>query len=495
MKDRERILERAERALAQHAADAGSIEDPLLPATLRYLDAAHGGQRDRSAVLRWWPTQAPGGTRSDRRFRWDVVWDGYPTRRRTWARNEAQERTLWRPRENGELEHDPTAFSERLLLPIVLTETLEFLEEIAADEPALAGEAARLRDEALPLMEDDFAEFVGATDPWRDTFALWQLTRHARALERLDPLAIATATRYATRARREGGIVRGVRFPFFEAPLRSASAHLAGALWTLGIYPTLLPDLVGFAGGEQHPDGGWGDPDQPSDVLTTLAIADLRSHLDPNFDPEPVVRFFAQHQEPAGWWRALDPETPWLTAEVCRWLRAIDTPFAARFRWPRLAKWQRDRKTQLPLFAFYQDLARVAAELDDLGQAHVEVAFIDLVGFGDWNKTYGQESGDQVLAVLADALRAIPDSLVVRDGGDEFLVIGAPTGRDVLAGRMAAFVRAWPDRFRAAFGADIAVVPPRMAILDGRMDGALQIREQAGIEVGRMKLEAASPAA
>ena len=284
MQDRERILRRAERALASTppTPDPSRIRSCRRPCA---TSTPLGGRRDRSAILRWWPTQAPGGTRSDRRFRWDVVWDGYPARRRTWARNEAQERTLWRPRENSELEHDPTAFSERLLLPIVLTETLEFLEEIAADEPALAGEAARLRDEALPLMEDDFAEFVGATDPWRDTFALWQLTRHARALERLDPLAIATATRYATRARREGGIVRGVRFPFFEAPLRSASAHLAGALWTLGIYPTLLPDLVGFAGDEQHPDGGWGDPDQPSDVLTTLAIADLRSPPGPELRP------------------------------------------------------------------------------------------------------------------------------------------------------------------------------------------------------------------
>ncbi|HXR26304.1 MAG TPA: hypothetical protein VN771_00450, partial [Candidatus Baltobacteraceae bacterium] len=79
---------------------------------------------------------------------------------------------------------------------------------------------------------------------------------------------------------------------------------------------------------------------------------------------------------------------------------------------------------------------------------------------------------------------------VVRDGGDEFLVIGAPTGRDVLAGRMETFVRTWPDRFRAAFGADIAVVPARMTILDGRMDAALEIREQAGIEVGRQKLQA-----
>jgi hypothetical protein len=31
-----------------------------------------------------------------------------------------------------------------------------------------------------------------------------------------------------------------------------------------------------------------------------------------SFDPTPVTTFFVRAQEPAGWWRALNPEVPWL---------------------------------------------------------------------------------------------------------------------------------------------------------------------------------------
>jgi GGDEF domain-containing protein len=483
------IRGRAERALAEHASDPASLEDPLLPATLRYLDEATGGRRDRSAILRWWPTRAIGGPGGDRRYRWNIAWDGVLGEDPAWARGRGQQQNLWHPNERAELLRDPGRFAQRLVLPLVLTETLEFLEEAAA-EPSLAGEAAYLRDEALPLVETDFALGIAAGDPWRDTFALWQLSRCPRALELLDPLAIAAAMRFAAAARRSGGVVRGIRHPFFGVPLRSASAHLAGALWTLGIQPLLLPGLLEFAAGRPGPgkrwDGGWGDSDQPSDVLTTLVVADLLATLDPSFDPGPVVRFFARHQEPAGWWRALDPEAPWLTTGVCRWLRAIERPFAARFRWPRLARWQRDRKTLVPLFAFYEDLARVAAALPSLSGAHIEVAFLDLIGFGHWNTAFGQEAGDRVLAAFAAALREIPDSLVVRDGGDEFLVVGAPTVSGTLRGRMERFRRAWPERFRLVFG-DLPVVSPRIVVGSGPMADALAIRERAGIEVGRIK--------
>jgi hypothetical protein len=30
-----------------------------------------------------------------------------------------------------------------------------------------------------------------------------------------------------------------------------------------------------------------------------------------SFDPTPVTTFFVRAQEPAGWWRALNPEVPW----------------------------------------------------------------------------------------------------------------------------------------------------------------------------------------
>jgi GGDEF domain-containing protein len=492
------LRERAQRALSEHAAAPASLEDPLLPATLRYLDEATGGHRDRSALLRRWPSHALGDPAGQRRYRWNIIWDDDPDVGLAWARRPGQERVLWRPLEAAALRRDPAKFSQRMTLPLILTESLEFLEEIIDGDPALAPEAGLMRAEALPLIETDFALHVIADDPWRDTFALWLLTRHLRTLQHLEPLAIATATRFASRAAREGGgVVRGTDYPFFGRPLRSATAHLASSLWTLGLYPTLIPPLLAYARRDQRPDGGWGDEGQPSDVLTTLAVADLLASLDPEFgldgpvgsdgaDAQQVVDFFARHQEPAGWWRALDPETPWLTAEICRWLQAIERPFANRFRWPRLARWQRDRKTHVPLFAFYEDLARAVAELGALGEAPVEVAFLDLIGFGHWNKANGQELGDEVLRLLAAALREIPESLVVRDGGDEFLVVGTPTGQDLMWGRLEAFRQAWPRDFRAAFG-DLPVVAPRIVLVSGEMRGAMAIRERAGIEVGRIQ--------
>jgi GGDEF domain-containing protein len=492
------MRERAKRALSEHAASPASLEDPMLAATLRYLDEATGGRRDRSALLRQWPSHALGDPTSQRRYRWNIIWDDDVDARLAWSRRPGQERVLWRPLEEAALRRDPMRFSQRMTLPLILTESLEFLEEIVEVDPALAPEARQLMAEALPLVETDFALHVIADDPWRDTFALWQLTRHPRTLQRLEPLAIATATRFASRVMREGGgSVRGAEFPFFGKPLRSATAHLASSLWTLGMYPTLIPSLLRYARQDQRPDGGWGEDGQPSDVLTTLAVADLLAGLDPEFslngpagsdgaDARQVVDFFARHQEPAGWWRALDPEAPWLTAEICRWLWAIERPFVNRFRWPRLARWQRDRKTQVPLFAFYEDLARAVSELGALGEASVEVAFLDLIGFGHWNKDNGQDLGDEVLRVLAAALREIPESLVVRDGGDEFLVVGTPTGEDLLWGRLEMFRQTWPRRFQAAFG-DLPVVAPRIVLGSGEMRAALAIRERAGIEVGRIQ--------
>lgn len=494
------LVERGERALADHAADLASLWDPLLPAVLRYLDGAKGGRRDRGQLLRRWqgnPIRATG----PRRYRWSLAWDDDPENRLKWVRRPGQDAVLWHPLEAGDLHDDSVAFASRITLPVILTEALEFLEETVRDDPSLSREASDLGDEAVPKIEHDFARYVMADDTWADTFALWRLTRHPLTLDRLDPLAIAVASRFASRARIDGMRVLATRHPFFEVPLDSASAHLAAALWTLGIYPTLLSPLVTYLRHHQRPDGGWGDADQPSDVLTTLAVADLLMRLDPGFTLESVeatddsaagreaasqvVRFLGRHQEPAGWWRALDPEVPWLTAEICRWLRAIERPFHERFRWPHLAKWQRDRKTRVPLFAFYQDLANAAAGLGPLGEAPVEVAFLDLIGFGAWNKAHGQQRGDDLLAALAAALGEIPDSLVVRDGGDEFLVIGKPGMTGVLQTKLEAFRVAWPGRCRACLP-DVPPVEARVVLGGGAMRDALAVRERLGEAVGRV---------
>jgi diguanylate cyclase (GGDEF)-like protein len=67
------------------------------------------------------------------------------------------------------------------------------------------------------------------------------------------------------------------------------------------------------------------------------------------------------------------------------------------------------------------------AAVSELAASRVDVAFLDLAGFRAFNNAHGQDAGDAVLAELAAALREIPSAAVVRDGGDEFLVVGAPT--------------------------------------------------------------------
>ena len=187
-----------------------------------------------------------------------------------------------------------------------------------------------------------------------------------------------------------------------------------------------MPELVDHVADRIRGDGGWGDPGQPTDILTTLAAADLLIGLDPDFDPARTVAWFARAQEPEGWWRALDPEVPWLTAAVVEWLERARRPFVERFRWPGALKLDLDRRTQLPSYAWFADLARSVQEVPGLARAEWEIAFVDLAGFGKFNTENGQARGDDVIGAFGRALARVDVSRAIRDGGDEFIVIGAP---------------------------------------------------------------------
>ena len=69
-----------------------------------------------------------------------------------------------------------------------------------------------------------------------------------------------------------------------------------------------------------------------------------------------------------------------------------------------------------------------------------------------------------MLRLWASHLAGIPGCLAIRDGGDEFIVIGAPT-RPFLADDIDAARTSWPDSFRERFGPDMPMVSPRF-ILD-----------------------------
>jgi hypothetical protein len=144
--------------------------------------------------------------------------------------------------------------------------------------------------------------------------------------------------------------VLGTRFPFHERPLVSASAQLALASLTLGCHFDVAARVLAFVAEQRRPDGGWGDADDPSDLLTTLVALDLISHFDPAFDPDPTVEYLKGRQGADGFWRAFGPEAPWLTAMVVDQLHDIEQPFAKRFRFPRVQPGPQDPPTIVCLF-------------------------------------------------------------------------------------------------------------------------------------------------
>jgi GGDEF domain-containing protein len=208
--------------------------------------------------------------------------------------------------------------------------------------------------------------------------------------------------------------------------------------------------------------------------------------LDPGFDPDATHRFFAERQEPDGWWRALDPEVPWLTAAILDWMRRSTLPFAARFRWPQVSLWQRDYITGLPTMAFFAGLAGAVGHAGGaLAASTVEVAFCDLAGFRAFNTKHGQAAGDQALRVFASALEGT-GQLVVRIGGDELLVIGRPTADGVLGPALEAFLDRWPSELAAGLPTATGVRPRIM--LDRGSAGSLRdLHGRLGVAIGELK--------
>jgi hypothetical protein len=150
-----------------------------------------------------------------------------------------------------------------------------------------------------------------------------------------------------------------------------------------------------------------------SDLLTTLVAAELLAGLDPTYDPAPTARWFASSQRADGWWRACGSEATWLTVEILAWLMRADRPFSERFTWPHLAVTNRDRKTGLPFYGYFADLERLFDAVPGLSRAPIDIAFIDLAGFGVFNHDFGMEGGDRVLRTFAQALDRIPGSMAI----------------------------------------------------------------------------------
>jgi broad specificity phosphatase PhoE len=484
----ETAISRAVAALERHASHPDALNDPMLPATLLALHD-EGRLINPGPLLQQYDAHPPAyGRHNPRRYRWSLPYEGEPG---SAAYVVPRTGRWWRPAEQAFFSERPKEYGRRLLTPIAIATQFAFWGMVAddAEEPQYARAARRLLDEARRTAEDDIAEWIAGRDPWRDAFGLWLLTSYPRARDELRNLAFALAVRYAGIAERKRGVF-GNRHPFFDQRLVSADAALGAGLWRFGIYPTLLPPLLDAIRVAQRTDGGWSDGRQPSDVLTTLVAADLLAGLDPAWDPEPTIAFYLGRQEAAGWWRALDPEVPWLTSAIVAWLRSVQRPFADRFRWPEMPIWGRDRTTGLPTMAFFEELVGL---MQTLGDAPVEIAFTDLAGFGDFNTVKGQEAGDVALRAYADALADLPDVLVVRDGGDELLVVGRPTVTGRLEAQLDAFRHTWPAWGQARAGIEPGAVVPRILVTRGAARDLHRLRGRLGTQIGPFKHSVRDP--
>lgn len=482
-----RARDEASAALAAVTVDDASPFASAETRVLRALGLASGG--DDAARVAFWRSQHPGSRSGEDRYRWDI---SHRRRRPAAHALPVAQWGAWRP----DLERDPDRVEQRLALPLVVAETCEYLDALAEGDGALADDAHALLHEAEPLFRRDFAAHIQCAHPFADTLALYLFTRRRRTLARLHPVAVATAVSLTAMAAHEGA-VRGLQYPFFDAPLVSASAQLASGLLALGVEVDTLAALVEFVRRAQKPSGAWGDPVPAAmvekfgdaDALTTFVATELLARLDPTFDATPSLAWMLDRRGADGFVRVYGPEGAWLTGEALLLARAVAEPFEARFAWPYVSAQNLDRKTGRPFFAYFDDLARMFAAVPGIAGASVPLGFVDLAGFREFNNRYGQDLGDAVLRAFAEELATVPGVAVIRDGGDEFLVVGAP-GRAGLATSLDAFRMQWPSRFRARFGDEAPPVAPRILVATTEGRSLRACREDLGRSVGALKIAA-----
>ncbi len=399
----------------------------------------------------------------------------------------------WRP-DDAKLDLPFHDFEHRHLSPVVHAEGASALLEWsgAADE-RLAVPARELWRLLEPRVGWEIAEYVQANDPWRDSLGLWLICGRPLLLDAMQPLALAIAKRLADFARRRGGQVTGLRFPFYEKRFASATAMLAGALLTLGQDLDLAAQLTSVVRGSMAAAGAWGDAGNPPDIIATLAAADLLLSVEPSFDPAPTSVFFDGMRNARGTWAAYGPEEPWITAEILAWRHRATASFDDRFRWPRVAAFARDAKLAMPNYAWFEQVTGLLASMPGLARMDTAMAFVDLAGFGKFNNRFGQDKGDDVLRAFAGHLATtIPGGRPCRDGGDEFLVVGTP-GSARLGAELDCMRASWPAAFHAAFGEDVPPVAPRIVTVACRCGELRAARKLLGQAIAGLKARYPAP--
>ncbi len=401
--------------------------------------------------------------------------------------------TPWRSAD-GKLDLSFHEFEYRMLSPIVHAEgAAALLEWSNANDEHIAGPARELWRTLEPRVGWEIAEYVQAGDPWRDSLGLWLVASRPRLLDAMQPLALAIAKRLADFARRRGGRIEGLRYPYYDTFMASASAMLAAALLVLGQDLALAARLTASVQRAMSRDGSWSDAANPPDILSTLVAADLLLSVEPSFDPEPTAAFLDSHRNPRGTWTAFGPEEPWITGEILAWKHRAASPFTERFRWPRVAAFALDAKLATANYAWFEQVAGMLASMPGLAGMNTALAFVDLAGFGTFNNRFGQDMGDEVLrAFSAHLAAAIPSGRPCRDGGDEFLVIGTP-GSTALGAHLDVMRTTWPATFHRRFGNDVPSVAPRIVHVPCRCGGLRDARRVLGQAIAGLKAKHPSP--
>ncbi len=424
------------------------------------------------AAQEFWQNRSTGGVGSDARYRWEL------THERAGGAEYVPALESWefRPSDAPLIERQGVEFGDKLLLPLIVADACELLLKKEFEQSWF--------EEAAPAFRRDIARYLHGQAATSDLLMLFALSLRPNALSAFKPFALAISSYFVPTAKREG-IVHGLRYPYHETPLLSASAMLAEGLFACETETPLLARLLRSIA-DQEKEEGFCDVDNPPDPFTNFLAARLLSKLDPAFDPERSIAHLARWQEAKGFWRFLGPETPWFTWEITKWLASAGKPFATRFEFPPIEEMRRDQKTKLPYYAYFVDVATLMRATPGLSEASVEVAFLDLAGFREFNNTYGQDAGDDVLCAFAETLSELENAVVIRDGGDEFLVIGAPTGTG-LRQAMVDFRERWPKRFVERFGADVPPVVSRAIMGTCRGATLRSAREILGRHVGQLK--------
>ena len=134
------------------------------------------------------------------------------------------------------------------------------------------------------------------------------------------------------------------------------------------------------------------------------------------------------------------PEWPWVAAELLAFGTWSRRPFRERFRWPHVPPWMTTGASGCPRYeAYLRRRAPVRGACPASPARPWRSRSWTWPTSAPGTRDHGQAAGDELLALLTSLLRAIPESRTIRDGGDEFLVIGSPAGhgpRGAAAGRV-----------------------------------------------------------